>query len=717
MMRQHHSSPTPLFCGPRIMHTLRAIVFVLTTLCCALFTVSNAYAFDYLEHSYFTDAACNRVQVILGDRVAAEPQDSSLMARYLALGIFCPATWTPRYCQDDEKLVVGSLHDLDEPPLQSKDVSLTLGDYAALPDHFARFGPVKGLPLAGDDGLWEWTTTWMTRKRPGGVGGTVEDVAEDACETDGLPNWDHIQSDIDRYLERATNAPLPVPESLLSPMARAPIPRGPSDPAGAYSFDNPHYLDLILRNHNHFGVQAYSSWIGFHGAATAISARQCQETLALDDWRLSRLARRVPGFEGIDFDELPEAERAQRACAMIGEVVRERLVAWRAHADDALLAPALPALDLLLYEDSPESEPLTPAQTIFAARLLEETTSAVMGLVFEGSGLHFLQDGLAAGHMRTIRTRGGLKEARHDHDLDNRHGVVAVFQTRQGSFPFVAFGDSFLLGPQDPGAPEVCKGFGLGLLTMTPEHVSMCLIQQQRGMLTASSMASLLDWALGGTLYGVAQSKKEGAPGVCEGLDAAESFICGHLPSRATFVAGEDLPEGVTGDVMHQGSLPVPPPPFSYEALSTRIGFDLDGRAPQVNLSFTLLTELDDLANWLTSYRVGLTTSLGEGIEQQGFVDFTYSFHWRWAARFLVDAGASAYAGFRDFDDDAQFFTGVSPVVGITLLPEGWIKIPVEISFSYRLPINVFVADQGVFRRPVLDGHWVYVGFGLAFMQ
>ncbi len=698
----------------RSFHTL----IVSCVLGCVMLASSEASAFDYLEHSYFTDAACHRVQRMLATQLEENPTQDELVARYLALGIFCPASWSPKYCQDDEKLLLGSLHDLDEPPLMSKDVSLTLGDYAALPDHFARFGPIEGLPLAGDDGLWEWTTIWMTRKRPGGVGGVVEDVAEDACETDDLPDWPHIQSDIDRYLERATTKPLEVPESLLSPMARAAIPRGPSDPAGAYSFDNPHYLDLILRNHNHFGVQAYSSWMGFHGAATSISARQCQETLALDDWRLGRIARRVPGFDHIDFDELPEDERARRACAMLGEVVRQRLHAWRSHADPDLLTPVQHALDILLYDDRTATEPLSPDDAILAARYLERTTSAVMGLVFEGSGLHFLQDGLAAGHMRTIRTRGGLKEARHDHDLDNRHGVVAIFHTRQGSFPFVAFGDSFLLGPQDPDAPGVCEAFDAG---MSRAEVSMCLIQHQRGLLTASSMASLLDWALGGTLYGVAQiqpSEQNPYPKpLCEEMQGVERFICAHLPSRATFVAGEDLPEGVRGDVMHRGSLPVPPPPFSYEALTTRIGFDVQGRAPQVNVSFTLLSELDDLANWLTSYRLGLTTSIGDGIEQQGFMDFTYSFHWRWAARFLLDAGASTFAGFRDFDEDAQFFTGVSPVLGFTLLPEGWIKIPVEFSISYRMPMNLFVARQGAFRRPIRDGHWIYAGFGLAFMQ
>ncbi len=715
-------------------YTLSITLFSVVSLIIVIMCENKLYAFDYLEHSYFTDTACHRAQTLLAAHIKANPQDVSLKSRYLAMGIFCPTSWKPQYCQDDEKLITGSVHDLDEPPLESKDVSLTLGDYSALPDHFARFGPVKNLPLAGEEGLLDWTAKWMTMRKARGVGGVVEDVAEDACETNDLPNWEHIEEDINLYLKRAANTPAAVPEALLSPLSRAPVPRGPSDPAGAYSFDNPHYLDLVLRNHNHFGVQAYSSWLGFHGAGIEISGRTCEETIALDDWRLRRMAKRIPGFEEIDFDELPEDERASKACALLGEVVRERLRAWQANADSALIAPVKEELELLLYDEGatgPDatSSPIEPSRALLAGRLLAATSSSVMGLVFEGSGLHFLQDGLAAGHMRTIRTRGGLQEARYDHDLDNRHGVVAIFRTRAGEFPLVAFGDSFLLGPQSEEAPEVCDGFESLLVhgeQPDKNKVSMCLIQHQRGLLAASSMASLLDWALGGTLYGVqsgdevvqaASGESDLKSGVCDGLSDVQKFICVNLPSRATFVAGEELPVGVYGDVMHQGSLPVPPPPFSYEALSTRIGFDIQGRAPQVNVSFTLLSELDDLANWLTSYRVGLTTSLGEGVAQQGFMDFTYSFHWRWAARFLIDGGMSTYAGFRDFDSDAQFFTGVSPVMGLTVLPEGWIKIPLEISFSYRLPVNVFVARQGFFKRPVLDGHWVYVGFGLAFMQ
>lgn len=718
-------------------------------------TSTRAFAFDYLEHSYFTDTACHRAQKQLAAHIEAHPDDVDLKARYLALGLFCPTSWQPDYCADDEKLITGSIHDLAKPPAQSRDVSLTLGDYAALPDHFARFGPVKNLPLAGKDGLWDWTTRWMTRRRPGGVGGVVEDVAEDACETDDLPDWGRVEHDIDSYLARAEERPLQVPESLLSPLNRAPIPRGPADPAGVYSFDNPHYLDLVLRNHNHFGVQAYSSWLGFHGVGIEIAGRRCESTLALDDWRLGRIARRVPGFDEVDFDELPEEERATKACAMLGEVMRDRLAAWRKVADPALLAPVEKDLSLLLDEDQAPSsseegsEPARPDMTavLQSARLLDATTSSVMGLVFEGSGLHFLQDGLAAGHMRTIRTRGGLKEARYDHDHDNRHGVVALMRTRAGVFPMVAFGDSFMLGPLDEVSPEPCEGFeaiSAGIDDVTRQHqVSVCLVQHQRGILTASSMASLLDWALGGTLYGLEEgvddhvdmARKEALTdtasavggehkvpnheahrSICESRSGLERFVCVHLPSRATFVAGEELPIGAYGDVMHQGSLPVPPPPFSYEALTTRVGFDIGGRAPQVNVSFTLLSELDDLANWLTSYRLGLTTSLGDGVSQQGFIDFTYSFHWRWAARFLIDGGVSTFAGFRDFDEDPQFFMGLSPVTGFTILPEGWFKIPLEFSLSYRLPLNLLVARQGFFKRPILDGHWLYVGFGLAFM-
>ncbi len=682
----------------------------------------SAHAFDYLEHSYFTDHACHYTQRMLREQLRARPDDTRLAARYIALGVFCPETPTETYCSDGVKQAKAHINLLEDGPSR-RALSLTLGDFAALPDHFARFGPVRHMERAGTDGVWRWTARWLGQDAGYGVGGVVEDIAEDACETDDLPDWSAIARDISAYMERArtTQRPVDTPRAWMSPIARVTPPRGPTDPAGLYSFDNPHYFDLVLRSHHHFGEYAYGAWLGYHSAGVQIAGRRCEESLALDARTLRRLGKSIPGFEDIDWDALTAAEYARRGCALLGWVIERRVQRWTADAAPSITQPVARHLATLLElpsatasEDTEKTEeaaappPPNAADAIAAAKLRTQITEAVMGLVFEGAALHFLQDGLASGHMRTIRTRGGLKEARYDHDLDNRSGVVALLRTRAGAFPMVAFGDSYMLGP--PPAPGyACDLDAVG--TRTPAQVTACLLKVQRGVLTAATVASLTDWALGGTLYGV---RNEGEP--CAEVDGAERFVCAHLPAGAIEVAGlEHAPAQVP--VMQYGSLPVPPPPFSYESLAIRIGFDVSGRAPQINFGFALLQELDDLANWMTSYRFGISASLGEGVDEQWFADFGYRFHWRWTARFLIDGGALAYAGFRDFDQKTTFFGGVSPMIGITVLPEGWIKIPLEISISYRFPVNLFASDGGFLADPILEGHWIYVGLGLAFMN
>lgn len=693
---------------------------------------SRAEAFDYLEHSYFSDYACNRVQGMLAAQFREQPPTPELAARYIALGLFCPVEWKQTYCVEDAKQTLGHINLLEGDPEPGGKLSVTLGDYAALPDHFAHIGPIRNMPRAGEQGLWSWTAKWLAKDPGKGVRGVVANVAEDACQDDGLPPWKDLEQDIESYLTETSSLgkPRAIAEGMLSPLSRAPLTKGPADPAGLYSFNNPHYLDLVLRNHHHFGLQAYSSWLGFHSAGIEIAAGKCEQSLALP-WRtLRKLARGIPEYEDVDWSELEDKNPdafARKGCRVLSRRIEQRVKVWAENAPEELTAPVKVHLDRLLedpvvtaarakegQEDGANAPiEIDPMEAIEVARLRDALAASVMALVFEGSSLHFLQDGLAAGHMRTIRTRGGLQEARYDHDRDNAEGVVAIMQTRSGRFPFVAFGDTYMLSPSLPG-PRYCS-----FKDRPPEdpvHVSNCLISHQRGMLAAVSMASLLDWALGGTLYGVELAPTSEQPDVCASMPALERFICMHLPSRATRVAGEEEPEGRL-DVMHHGSLPVPPPPYSYEALTTRIGFDVAGRAPQINVSFSLLSELDQLANWLTSYRLGVTASLGNGVEEQWFVDFAYSFHYRLAARVLFDGGASAYMGFRDFDTDATFFGGLSPVVGVTVLPEGWIKLPVELSLAFRFPINFFDSKAGFFQSPLLEGYWIYTGFGIAVMH
>lgn len=711
----------------------RAVMLVVGLLVASV--PSRADAFDYLEHSYFSDYACHRVQGMLAAQFREQPPTPELAARYIALGLFCPVEWERNYCAEDAKQTLGHINLLEGAPEPGGKLSVTLGDYAALPDHFAHIGPIRNMPRADEQGLWSWTAKWLARDPGKGVRGVVANVAEDACQDDGLPPWRDIERDIDTYLDETAKIgrPRAIAEGMLSPLSRASLIKGPSDPAGLYSFNNPHYLDLVLRNHHHFGLQAYSSWLGFHSAGVEIASGKCEQSLALP-WRTVRkLARGIPEYEDVDWSELEDENPdafARKGCRVLTRRIEQRVRVWAKTAPDELTAPVKVHLARLLEDpvvvgkeqgkgkSKAKDEPgapveVNPMEAIEVARLRDALAASVMALVFEGSSLHFLQDGLAAGHMRTIRTRGGLLEARYDHDRDNAEGVVAVMHTRSGRFPFVAFGDTYMLSPSLPG-PRNCA-FG-ERPPEDPVHVSNCLISHQRGVLAAVSMASLLDWALGGTLYGEELEPTADQPDVCASMPENERFICMHLPSRATRVAGEEEPTG-RPDVMHHGSLPVPPPPYSYEALTTRIGFDVAGRAPQINVSFSLLSELDQLANWLTSYRLGVTASLGNGPEEQWFVDFAYSFHYRLAARVLFDGGASAYMGFRDFDRDATFFGGLSPVVGVTVLPEGWVKLPVELSFAFRFPINFFDSKAGFFQAPLLEGYWIYTGFGIAVMH
>ena len=678
---------------------------------CALGWSPPALAYDYLEHAFLTDHACLRVQRQLRDRLmSAHAPDDALMARYMALGLLCPERWDRPYCQDDYKQLMGNVNRLKAPPHLSHDYSITLGDYAALPDHLSRFGPIKHLPRAGQDGLVAQTFGWMSRV--GSAGGVIEDVAEDACETDDLVPWSIVLEDIEAYMRRLAGRaqPLEVPEDYLTPLARSPVPQGPSDPSGPYSFDNPHYLDLVLRNHHHFGLPAYSTWLGFHSAAVQISARACEQIFALEDDHLEAMARGVPGFEDVSWDDLGPQALAQRGCALLKVHVERRLLEWVKRGDPLLVAPVKGRVLSLL-------RPLErPDQAIARDLLLDRVVTAIAGLIFEGSGLHFLQDGLASGHMRTIRTRGGLQEVRYDHNRDNREGVVAILRTRAGSYPFVAFGDTFLLGPALPGRRR-CDWATLAELKPSPEEITTCLIQHQRGLLTSTSMASLLDWALGGTLYGRPLADAPLPPGSpCGSLPALDQFICANLPAQATMVAGESVIPGEP--YLHHGELPVPPPPFSYESLSVKLGMDVAGDATQLKLDVSLLSELDAYADWLTSYRVGVAATIGQDDRDQWLLDLGYHFHWRWAARFTLDAGLSAFFGFRGFKRQSlAFFMGLSPVVGFTILPEGWIKMPLEINVSYRPPVTFFDSTQGFLGGDVFEGHWLYVGFGLAFMQ
>ncbi|MEZ4458715.1 MAG: hypothetical protein R3E66_03110 [bacterium] len=68
----------------RLRRTLPLIVCAIT-----FSSPTSAFAWDYLEHEWFTDVACDKAQTMLAERIEATG-DEALIARYVALGLFCP---------------------------------------------------------------------------------------------------------------------------------------------------------------------------------------------------------------------------------------------------------------------------------------------------------------------------------------------------------------------------------------------------------------------------------------------------------------------------------------------------------------------------------------------------------------------------------------------------------------------------------------------------
>jgi hypothetical protein len=215
-----------------------------------------------------------------------------------------------------------------------------------------------------------------------------------------------------------------------------------------------------------------------------------------------------------------------------------------------------------------------------------------------------------------------------------------------------------------------------------------------------------VDWALGGPVY-----EESGA---CGPVATAEGFICRALPVRATLVSGLQGSRMEPEPLVH-GTIPVPPRDYAYESLSIRAGLEIPSNVLQLGVSITFLEQLDYMGHFLTSWRAGLSTTLGEGNENQWVADYAYQFHFRLSARFMFDAAPFVFAGLRNIDD-VDFFAGVGPSFGITALPEGWINLPLEIGLTYRLPLVMFSSENGFFSATdIIDGHWIQFGIGLAY--
>lgn len=656
-------------------------------------------AFDYLEHSYFADRGCEMALDILNREAADHVHDGAWQSRVAALTLACPVRRKAQYCVHGYKQEQSGLLPLASPVTQSGDQALTFGDFAALPDHVSEFGPIAGFPRARASGLLADLLGWLAEPS-GSLGGIIGDVAEDACETDPEVDWRQVENDVQGWTRQTYSQTLPgtVAPGLQSPPRRRIPPHGPADPDTLYSFDNPHYLDLVLRSTHHFGAAAYSTWLGFHSAAIEIAQRSCAANLGGLDLDWDALTDELPPFAGLAWSEMSAAGRVQKGCALLTEAVRRRLVwwlgqqkasHWRKIVDFVRPMAATPAYSVV-----------TGSSTI----RLRSTVSALLALLFEGSGLHFLQDGFAAGHLRAAPRRD-MADRRYDHAIDNRQGVRASLQTGAGITTVVLYGDEYMLGPQPGGATCTGTPGGVGDADPGQNEVTACILREQRGRLVTAGAASLLDMVQPVTSVSSHSS-------ACQSLSGSARMICLYLPWRAAVVPGYGSRKVFARPLA--STLPIPEPPFSYQSLSIGSGFDVAGSASQLSLNIALYEGLGPYSTWLTSHRIGVRITSGTGQLSQFMFEYGYRFHWRWAARFLVDAGLYGYQGFRGLQTGINYFAGFGPETSITILPEGWLKIPLEVSIGYRFPMTWLTSRDGFTFH--MEGHWFDVGIGLAFM-
>lgn len=705
------------------------------------FRTPQVFAFDYLEHSFFTDRACRRTQERLAIRLRGPLRDSKSVAHYLALALVCPNRWDTPYCSKSEKMVEGNLNRLKNPPGAGGGHSVTLGDFSALADHLIEFGPVRGLAKAEGDGLLGQVIRWISSGPNRGARGVVGSIGGSACGTDdGLVPWARIEENLTRELviQETRRGFARLPASSLYPTARTELPKGPTDPAGVFSFKNPQFLDMVLNSSHHFGQDAYSTWLGYHTTGIALARGKCEDWIQLSPGELADIGEGLAAFAEVPWKSLGPSKLGIIGCAALSERVRHRLLEWWDRAPKDVTQPVETELEVLRKQTLFENP--RPLGELIASPLLNQTISALMGLVFEGTGLHFLQDGLSGGHIRTIQAKR-LSERRAEHDIDNRDGVVAIIRSAEAEHALVAYGDTYLLGPDPQKEIGACNWGELETQTQASEidpiRNSTCLVRHQRGILVATSEASLTDWSLGGLLFSD-QEHEVCSKAVTENkVDRDRDFVCRALPVTAprapgfetqgwgrSLVASESSGHGKLPPRLPQhqarlipGVLPIPQAPYTYESLAVNLAIDPDGKGNQIGLDVALFSRLGSQAGWLTSHRIGLRLLGGTEERNRFTADYAFGFHFRWAARFLLDGEPFVFFGARNLGFNREFIMGLGPRIGVTLLPEGWTKIPFELSLSFRMPMTFYASKSGFFGNAFeVEAPWIQFGIGLAFM-
>ena len=236
-----------------------------------------------------------------------------------------------------------------------------------------------------------------------------------------------------------------------------------------------------------------------------------------------------------------------------------------------------------------------------------------LALIFESVGVHFLQDSLSGGHVRIDRNAHSLSMARYLHNEDSKNGVITTMGSRNGTRQFVAFGDGYLLTSPTDQHPEHCNWDGID----NKDDRLACLIQYQRQLMVQTTSASLADWILGGSLY---------EPEVdCQNSET-QQLVCTQLPTRASIATGLNV---IAKEPLYirRGTLPEPPPPYSYESLSLSWSIDGAGDATQTGLNVRFLNEMDQMAHWLHSWDISLlSTSRKETKQVKQYCKFLISF-------------------------------------------------------------------------------------------
>ena len=88
---------------------------------CTLMLPQRVFAFDYLEHLYLSDHACqqalNELLVELDEGVIRDSAlQQQLTERAVALALLCPQRDARPYCAEGQKLALGALTPLSERP-------------------------------------------------------------------------------------------------------------------------------------------------------------------------------------------------------------------------------------------------------------------------------------------------------------------------------------------------------------------------------------------------------------------------------------------------------------------------------------------------------------------------------------------------------------------------------------------------------------------------